>query len=199
MPYCWRIPLPPGWSSGGLPPLLTSSWARNTSSQLQREYLQKEGDSRSQEGLQYTEDWTLSPQDMPYDRNDGSSSSAYDPCVMAAQLSLLSMATEPCPNLCRPPDMQKTPFWFPDLGWTTASWSAAERALGVNWDTGRVTQDLVRWELRGRGSRVQAVSGRLRLGSEGTTVGLRQEGLEENREMGGGVSVGEAKKQRKTT
>lgn len=28
------------------------------------------------------------------------------------------------------------------------------------------------------------VTGRLQLGSEGTTAGLRQEGLEENREMG---------------
>jgi len=59
---------------------------------------------------------------------------------------------------------------------------SSKRALGVNLNTGRVIQHLVRWELRERGSRVQVVTARLQLGSEGTAVGLRQEGCKGNRE-----------------
>lgn len=69
-----------------------------------------------------------------------SASTADHPTVTAAQLSLLSKAAEPCPQLCRPQTWTQSlglPVWFPDLRLTTASCpAAAGRSLGVNLDTG---------------------------------------------------------------
>lgn len=143
MPYCWVMPPPLGWSSGGSPPLLTSSWAGNASCQPQREHLQREGDSGFQEGHRRrglgSPTQLLLPRTCLIIERMDSVSTADHPTVTAAQLSLLSKAAEPCPQLCRPQTWTQSlglPVWFPDLRLTTASCpAAAGRSLGVNLDT----------------------------------------------------------------